>query len=302
MRVLSIIVTYNALQRDWLYKCLDSLTSSTQQTDIFVVDNNSQDDTVKVILDKFPHVNLHQSHTNLGFAKGNNIGFVKAIKEDYDFVFLLNQDAWISKNTLHEMIAAANTHTDFGILSPVHYNGEGNNLEELFSQFLLKKEGAGRKFYFDNICGEKLRDIYYLSYIHAACWLIPKRCYLKVGMFDDILFTQYGEDDNYISRVKFRGFKIGLVPGTYVYHDTEFRNTAKTKNNFDDSLLEFNVTGSNMMDPSAIKKVDLIIQKEKATAFYYLRRLNIKQFIKYRTSYKKKITQKEVILHRRTTY
>ena len=43
-----------------------------------------------------------------------------------EFFFLLNQDAWIDKDTMGELRKAADENTSFGILSPVHLNGTGN--------------------------------------------------------------------------------------------------------------------------------------------------------------------------------
>lgn len=301
-KILSVVVTYNALQRDWLYKCLASLESSVLKTDIFVVDNFSTDNTANEIEKKFPNVILIKSQVNLGFAKGNNLGFKKAIEENYDFIFLLNQDAWITETTISSLVNAQLKNEEFGILSPIHYNGEGDNLEELFAEFLLRHKGQGRKFYFDHINGNILQEIYLLTYMHAACWLISRKCFNKVGFFDDILFKQYGEDDNYISRARYFDFKIGVVSKTLFYHDTEFRKTKKTEHSFDNTLLEFNVAGANIFDENAISKIDRMISAEKSNALYYLKRLNFTMYKKYRERYQLKIKQKEIIIKQRNNY
>jgi len=56
----------------------------------------------------------------------------------------------------------------------------------------------------------------------AAFWLISAECLMKVGVFDPIFF-HYGEDGDYLSRVRFHGFKIGVVMDSIAYHDRQER-------------------------------------------------------------------------------
>ena len=53
MKVFTIIVTYNGLK--WIEKCI---TSVIEQSFVVVVDNNSSDNTVKIIREEFPDVIL----------------------------------------------------------------------------------------------------------------------------------------------------------------------------------------------------------------------------------------------------
>ena len=98
MKILVIIVSYN-FER-WIDRCLNSLRQSEQQADVVVIDNASQDRTVSLIESRYPEVRLIKSKENLGFGRANNIGMKIALKEGYDAVFLLNQDAWIDAKVL----------------------------------------------------------------------------------------------------------------------------------------------------------------------------------------------------------
>ena len=89
MKILAIVITYNGIQ--WIDKCIGSLYSSNLPVDVIVVDNLSTDGTPEYIAQNFPKVELVRSKENLGFAGGNNIGLQKAINENYDYIFLLNQ-------------------------------------------------------------------------------------------------------------------------------------------------------------------------------------------------------------------
>lgn len=108
MKILVIIVSYN-FER-WIDRCLNSLRQSEQQADVVVIDNASQDRTVSLIESRYPEVRLIKSKENLGFGRANNIGMKIALKEGYDAVFLLNQDAWIDAKVLGERSELSRSH------------------------------------------------------------------------------------------------------------------------------------------------------------------------------------------------
>jgi len=97
-----VIVTYNGMQ--WIDKCLDSLIHSSIPLNIIIIDNLSTDGTVDFIKHKYPTVELVETGKNLGFGKANNIGITHAVKQNADYVFLLNQDAWVGLNTIDELV------------------------------------------------------------------------------------------------------------------------------------------------------------------------------------------------------
>ena len=114
-KVLVVIVTYNALK--WIRKCLRSVEKSTLQADVLVIDNGSTDGTLPLIRTDFPHTRIIETGENLGFGAANNRGLRIAHDECYDFAYLLNQDAWLEKDTLEKLVAAHKP--DWGVLSPM---------------------------------------------------------------------------------------------------------------------------------------------------------------------------------------
>ena len=98
MTIFAIIVTHNGMR--WADRCFGSLRTSTLPVSTIVIDNASTDGIADHLESHFPEVELIKSTENLGFAKANNIGILKAYNAGADFVMLLNQDAWIEPNTL----------------------------------------------------------------------------------------------------------------------------------------------------------------------------------------------------------
>lgn len=218
-KILVIIVTYNGSK--WIENCLDSVINSSLASDVFIVDNCSSDDTVSIIEGKYAQaVILHKSKINLGFGKGNNIGLKYALANGYDYVFLLNQDAFLDKDTLKRMISVSELNAGYGILSPIHLNADGNQLEMYFSQFVNCQNNPD--FYSDFVIKKEVKDVYDFNFINAAAWLLPIKTLKMIGGFDPI-FWHYGEDDNYCQRVLYHNLKIGVVPNTFVRHDTKIR-------------------------------------------------------------------------------
>ena len=220
MKVSTVIVTYNALRSNWLYKCLGSIKHSTLPTDIIIVDNNSQDDTCKVIKEKYPEITLVENVVNAGFGKANNTGIEIALKDDADFVFLLNQDAWIERTTIENLASQISKNPNFGILSPIHLNGKGDTLDYKFSTYITPD--LCKNLYSDFVLNQIKNLIYESDFICAAAWLISRRCLDIVGGFSPTFF-HYGEDVNYVQRLQYKGLKIGVVPNTRICHDREER-------------------------------------------------------------------------------
>ncbi len=209
-----IIVTYNAMS--WIEKCLDSC----KEYQIIIVDNNSTDGTVAYIKENFPEVRLMPQKENLGFGQANNLAIKYALEKGVDYVFLLNQDAYLQAACLDKLVSVQKKNPDYGILSPIHLNGEGNRLDVNFSNYVAYKNNPD--FYSDFVLNKPLQETYEIPFVNAAGWLLSKDILETVGGFDPIFF-HYGEDDNYCQRAKYHGFKIGIVPTTFLQHDREDR-------------------------------------------------------------------------------
>ena len=211
-KVCIIIVSYNF--EPWIDKCLPSVFASTLPVTVMVIDNNSSDNTVARIKQDYPQVMLIENNTNLGFGKANNVGLSYALKNNFDYAFLLNQDAWIEKDMLEKLIVASETNPDFGIISPVHLSSDGKSLDHGFANYSKKKTIEELPH-----ASSKLIE---LPFVNAAFWLLPIETVKKIGGFSP-LFYHYGEDRNYIQRTAFHNYKIGYLPSAFATHDRKNR-------------------------------------------------------------------------------
>lgn len=212
-RVLIIVVTYNAMQ--WAEKCLSSLKRSSHNVDVFIIDNGSKDSTVSFIKEHYPEYTLIEPGNNLGFGAANNIGLKYAIEQNYDYVYLLNQDAWIFPDTIQKLIDASKLHKEYGIISPMQYSGDEIKLDSGFQRI------------YDN-ANKNNEELIEVPFIMAAHWFIPCKFIKKIGGFSPTFF-HYGEDNNMIDRTHFHGFKVGVHKGAKAVHDRYDRPVSRNK-------------------------------------------------------------------------
>jgi len=217
MRVTVIVVTYNGSK--WVEKCFESLTQSSIKLDVIAIDNNSIDCTVDLIKEKYPSVTIIETGKNLGFGKANNIGINIAIDNNSDYIYLMNQDAWVENNSIENLIKIQQKNPIYGIISPMQMNCEMTRIDKRLSVLCSEKHCPGL---ISDLYVNNLRDVYDISSVMAAHWLISKKCFMKIGGFAKI-FKHYGEDDNYLNRVVYHGFRIGICPSVKAVHDRETR-------------------------------------------------------------------------------
>lgn len=273
VKVFVIIVTYNG--KYWYDRCFESLRHSTIPVSVVVVDNASTDDTVEFIKANYPEIVLIKAPKNLGFGQGNNKGIQYALEHRADYVFLLNQDAWIEPNTIAGLIEVHGTHAEYGLLSPMHLNAAKTSLEHSFLIKLTGNDITDTKFYSDLYC-QSLDDVYDTKYVNAAAWLLPLETLNRVGGFDPVFF-HYGEDDNYLSRIIYHQMKIGICPKLKISHDTErqiVRDTKQQKHWSKELLHELTDVNSNYSVFAAamyhIRKIIITLCKFRISQATYL--------------------------------
>ena len=198
-----MIVTYNGAH--WIDKNIPSLLDSAYPVNIIVVDNKSTDNTLK-LLKKYPEIDVIKSETNLGFGKANNIGMQRALSLGADHLFLLNQDAWIFKDTISVLVAKMQKYPKVGLLSPLHFSANAIDLDQSFATYY------GRK------TEELDSSTVVVPFVNAAAWMLSKECVEKVGFFEP-LFGHYGEDRNYCDRIAYHKFLIAVDGNARIVHD-----------------------------------------------------------------------------------
>ena len=197
------IVSHNGLS--FLKDCLASVHRAGIK-DINVFDNASNDGTRDWILQDQKEVKLIISDKNRGFGSAANQLMMEAIRQNTDYLLLLNQDTEIDALMISELTKCFDEDPRMALVSPVHKT-QGGNFEHEF------KKNCDRL----NIQLESAPGLISVPFVNAACWLINLKAVKEIGGFNPIFFM-YGEDLNYCHRAIHHGYKIGLCTKTSVIH------------------------------------------------------------------------------------
>lgn len=223
-KIYVIVVTYNGER--WIEHCLKSVYKSSIDLSAILIDNGSTDKTVDIVKLKYPQCKIIETNENLGFGRANNLGIQIAISKGAEYIYLLNQDAWITEDCIETLINIHIKNPNYGILSPIQLTGNGNNIDSNFLKYAIKKV-EDSNFICDCLLS-RLNDVYETGFIMAAHWLIYVPYLNDVGIFSSA-FPHYGEDNNLVQRYIYKGYKVGLCPHVYAYHDREYRSISPQK-------------------------------------------------------------------------
>ena len=221
------IVTLNASK--YLHHCLTLLEQSqgAEIEQIIVVDNRSNDNTVKMIHEKHSSVTLIQNNRNEGYTIPMN----RAMKEaDGEYLLILNPDAFVKPKAVAALANFLDLHPEVGIAGPKVLNVDGTFQKSC-------RRGVARPWnvisYFTGLA-ERFPDNskytgYHLSHldenilnevdgVSGSCMMIRRNLIDKIDCFDERFFA-YQEDSDYCFRAKAAGWKIYYVPEAEVIHD-----------------------------------------------------------------------------------
>jgi len=188
-----IILNYNV--RYFLELCLKSVEAAIQNIDaeIIVVDNNSEDESCKMVKDLFPKVNLIENKENSGFSKGNNIGVLQAKGE---YLCILNPDTVVAEDTFEKILEFADGKEKLGIVGCKLINGNGLFLPEskrnvpTVNVALKKILGFPKAYYANQLSQIENGKV---DVLVGAFMVLKKDVYNEVNGFDEDYFM-YGED------------------------------------------------------------------------------------------------------------
>jgi GT2 family glycosyltransferase len=197
-----IILNYNV--RYFLELCVLSVQSALEnlEAEIIVVDNNSQDDSCKMMKQRFPNIKLIENKENAGFPKGNNIG-VDCAKGEY--ICILNPDTVVGEDTFMKVLTFAEKQKNLGIVGVKLIDGAGRFLPEskrgvptpfvaftkmtALYKFFPKSKLFG-KYYAQHLSENETGKV---DILVGAFMVMKRSLYLDIGGFDEDCFM-YSDD------------------------------------------------------------------------------------------------------------
>lgn len=264
MDVSIIIVNYKT--PDLVIDCVNSIRKLTKDItyEIIVVDNASNDDSVKIINEKFHNdIKLIESDVNLGFGKANNLGVDYANGE---YVFLLNSDTILVNNAIKILYEYIMNNQDVGIVGGNLYSidmKENSSFSMSFDDIeTLKKQASWINIILNNILRqirqrlfseEQRRKVMYkhtfnytnspleVGYIFGTDMMLSKQLFKKMNGFDPEFFM-YAEEEEFSWRIHQAGYKIVNVPTAKIIHLDG--GTFKRDDSFNSRQFSMRMTGA----------------------------------------------------------
>jgi len=230
-KVFIVILNYNG--GDDLRKCLDSVYKLNYPNfEVVVIDNDSDDNSFEEARRRFRKFHFIKNSRNLGFSAGNNVAIKWVLEKMADYVFLLNNDAVIEKNTLKKLVRVMEQNDKMGIVSPIIYKGKskkvwfaGGKINWWKMRTEHKTRNIKRRVWNieNKIWSMKYKtavsnsEFYGTDYITGCAMLIKRDVFAEIGLLDEDFFLYY-EDADFSWRARMAGFKLGVLPKTAVYH------------------------------------------------------------------------------------
>jgi GT2 family glycosyltransferase len=220
-----IIVTWNA--KKFVEECLGSLRFSSENPawETIVVDNASSDGTLELIRSEFPQVKLIENESNLGFAKGNNVG-MRASRGRY--VCLINSDVNVPRECLGSMLAYMDANREVGVLGP-RMIGPTGRVTRSYMRFptvwrdLCNSLGLHNVFnrskVFSGILMTDFRNdrTAEVDVLNGWFLMVRREALEEVGLLDERFFM-YGEDIDWSYRFHLAGWKRVYFSGASALH------------------------------------------------------------------------------------
>lgn len=216
-------------------RSLENIRKGDFELSIIVTDNASTDGSVedirRYIADvKHDGIKIIENKKNLGFSGGHNVAIKYALQSGADYILILNNDTYVDKDFLAELLRIAEGDEDIGILVPKIYFAPGFEYHK--DKYSKNEAGkvlwyAGGKMDWANVIGynrgvdsvdngqfDKSEETELAT---GCCMLIGKKTFESVGMLDERYYLYY-EDADLTMRARGKGFKIDYVPSSIVWH------------------------------------------------------------------------------------
>lgn len=222
-KVFAIILNYNGGAQ--VLNALRALYRSDYKNfEVVLVDNASTDGSFEEARRLFPAAHAVHNSDNLGFARGMNLGIRFALTQGADYVWLLNNDAWVESETLPRLMEAAESEGERAIFSPLILN----SLAQIW--FAGGTVDWRRMRTFHSVPRQELEDgkPYESEYLTGCALLIPAGAIREVGLLDEGYFLYY-EDADFSLRAKNKGYTLRIMPHAIVrHHEQSVNNPTKT--------------------------------------------------------------------------
>ena len=242
MKTAIVILNWNG--KKLLEQFLPSIVKfSSDEAEIYVADNASEDTSISYIKHHFPSVKIVKNTENGGYAKGYNDALQKI---NADIYCLINSDVEVTQNWLNPILTVFNSDENTAIIQPkilafkdkinFEYAGAAGGFIDLYGYPYCR----GRVFNDIEKDRNQFNDVSEIFWASGACFFIRSKVYHQLNGFDEDYFAHQEEID-LCWRTQNIGYKVKYVGNSTVFHvggaTLKETDPQKTFLNFRNSLL-----------------------------------------------------------------
>jgi GT2 family glycosyltransferase len=158
---------------------------------------------------KIPKLNFIQNASNKGFAAGNNL-IVQYLLEQNAYIWLLNPDMVVRKNTLSELVNFAGLHPFKSIIGSVVKFYSDLNKVHLY---------GGAKINFDSATVNLIKreqDILHIDFVCGGSMFVHASHFKEIGLLPEDYFL-YWEEAEWCYRAKKKGYQMQICTTAVCY-------------------------------------------------------------------------------------
>lgn len=229
-----LIIILNWMKYDDTNRCVSSLLKlDYPDFKIYLIDNASVNDSIARIQEEFPDIIIHKTNKNLGYAAGNKIGVDFALRNNFDAVWILNNDCAVRKDALKELVAAYKRNGD-ALYSNLTLMSENPDIIHYAGTYKIDEPLQPDKYpTYDKLKGSLLEDCRHQlvegpARIYGHSMFIPVSVIRKYGFMDTRYFLFYEETD-YCHSLYNKGIQSIFVPGAVITHKSTSTFTLSPK-------------------------------------------------------------------------
>jgi GT2 family glycosyltransferase len=211
------IVVLNWNQPTDTLACLESLRHvSYPAYQVILVDNGSTDGSPALVRERHPDVTLIQNPTNLGFAGGNNVGIARALRDEADYVMLLNNDTELAPEMLRTLVDVAEGDPTIGVVGPkIYYYDEASVIWSAGGG--VDKLGQPWHYQADQVDDGSRQHNEDVDYVTGCAILVKRGVIDAIGALDERFFI-YFEETEWCARARRAGYRVVYVPSARMWH------------------------------------------------------------------------------------
>jgi len=203
-----------------LKECLISCRNISYPDHEIIIINNGPDSRMNLNTMSKLDDNLSlviNNNSNLGYARGNNIGVREAVSCGADWVMLLNDDTVVSEDFLSILLETAEKSPDTGMVGPkIFYYDSPESVWFDGAHFDFKTCSINTLNSYASEINEHSAALE-SDYITGCALLIKSHVIDKIGLLNERFFL-YWEDVDWGLRAKKAGLKNFVVPQSRIWH------------------------------------------------------------------------------------